>query len=60
MEQRYDLKDLLRNPHVPVTREHFEKCMAMTNDDKSASEVDIGPAIDELVKEINERGSYWW
>jgi len=63
MDRKYDLKELLENPHRPLTGEqygNFDKYMAMTNDDKSARDVDIGPAIDELVREINEKKNYWW
>ena len=59
----YDLKELLMSPNRPLTKEQygdFDKYMAMTSYDKSAKDVDISLAIDELVMEINERKSYWW
>jgi hypothetical protein len=63
MAGKYDLAELLKSPDTPLTDEQFEnwpKYMAMTNDDKSAAEVDIGPAIEARIKEIEEKGTYWF
>jgi|TergutMp193P3_1026864.scaffolds.fasta_scaffold783585_1 hypothetical protein len=63
MAQKYDLDELLANPDKPLTREqyeNFEKYMAMTNDDKPASEVDINHAVDEIIEEMNTKGVCWW
>jgi len=58
----YDLRDLLKTPHEPLTKEqyeNFDKYMAMTNDDKSADTVDLMPAVLELTAEMNAKKSYW-
>ncbi len=63
MAEKYDLDELLANPDAPLTREQFEnfdKYMAMTNDDKSASDVDIGGAVKEIAVEMNANGICWW
>jgi hypothetical protein len=58
--QKYDLKELLEHPDTPLTEEQFAswpKYMAMTNDDKSAAEVDVMPAVQARIKEIREKGT---
>ncbi|MCL2688530.1 MAG: hypothetical protein FWE57_01610 [Chitinispirillia bacterium] len=63
MTQKYDLKELLKNPDTPLTEEQFEnwhKYMAMTNDDKSAADVDIMPGVLERIKEMEEKGTWWF
>jgi hypothetical protein len=57
------LEELWKNPNSPLTVEewnNFDKIMRMTNDDKPASEVDIGPGIRKDIREIRRRGTYWW
>jgi hypothetical protein len=61
--RKYDVAELLRNPDSPLTKEQYEnldKYLRPTNDDKSAKNVDIGGAVDELIAEMDENGSYWW
>jgi hypothetical protein len=63
MPEKYDLAEALKNHDKPLTKEQFEnfdRYMAMTNDDKSADEVDIGPAIEARIREIDKLGTYWW
>jgi hypothetical protein len=63
MTGKYNLTELLRNPDLPLTKEQYEnldKYLRPTNDDKSAKDVDIGDAVDELIAEMDENGSYWW
>jgi hypothetical protein len=58
-----DLADLLRNPRQRLTKDqwnNFDRYMRMTNDDKSAADVDIGPGIERYMKMIDEKGAYWW
>jgi hypothetical protein len=57
--QGYDLGYLLKNPSIELTPDQWDICMRMTNDDKSAADVDIGPAIKRRIKEIDEKGTYW-
>jgi hypothetical protein len=60
--QDYDLAELLKDPEGPLTANqwnNFDRYMRMTNDDKSAADVDIGPAIERRVKEIKEKGTFW-
>ncbi|MCL1945821.1 MAG: hypothetical protein FWF51_01530 [Chitinivibrionia bacterium] len=62
MKQNYDLGVLLKNPDKPLTKkqyENFHLYMKFTNDDKSAKDVDIGPAINERCKEIDAKKTYW-
>ena len=61
--RKYNLAELLRNPDRPLTKEQYEnldKYLRPTNDDKSAKDVDIGVAVDELIADMDENGSYWW
>lgn len=63
MTEKYDLDELLANPGRPLTGEQIQnwhKYMAMTNDDIPASEVDISGAVEARIKEINEKGTYWF
>jgi hypothetical protein len=60
--QKYDLAELLENPDEPLTREQFEnfdEYLRFTNNDKSAKDVDIGDAVDEIIKKIDEKGVCW-
>lgn len=61
--KKYDLAELLKNPDNPLTKAQYEKLdkyLRPTNDDKSAKDVDIGGAVDELIAEMDANGSYWW
>jgi len=61
--RKYDMAELLKNPASPLTKEQYEnldKYLRPTNDDKSAKDVDIGGAVDELIAEMDANGSYWW
>jgi len=61
--RKYDMAELLKNPARPLTKEQYEnldKYLRPTNDDKSAKDVDIGGAVDELIAEMDANGSYWW
>jgi len=63
MKEKYDLDELLEAPHTPLTDDQFNnwrKYMALTNDDKPASEVDISDGVLELCEEIDRKGTYWW
>lgn len=63
MTQKYDLKELLEHPDTPLTEEQFAnwpKYMAMTNDDKSAADVDITAAVEARIREIEEKGTCWF
>jgi hypothetical protein len=63
MTEKYDLDELLANPDIPLTREQFEnfdKYMAMTNDDKPSSDVDITNAVKEIAGDMNANGICWW
>jgi len=63
MSEKYDLDELLENPGKPLTDEQFKNWrnyMALTNDDKSASEVDISDRVAELCEEMDRRGTYCW
>jgi hypothetical protein len=63
MAEKYDLAEALKNHDKPLTAEQFEnfdRYMALTNDDKSADEVDIGRAAREIIEEMNKKESYWW
>jgi hypothetical protein len=59
----YDLEYLLKNPNTPLTVDQWNNFddyyMRMINDDKPASEVDIGPGVTRRIKEIQEKGTYW-
>jgi len=62
MAKKYDLDDLLKTPDKPLTRDQWnnlDRYMRMTNDDKSAAEVDIRPAVDREIARIKRKGSYW-
>jgi len=62
MAKKYDLDELLKTPHKPLTKDqwnNFDRYMRMTNDDKSAAEVDIGPAVDREIARIKRKGAYW-
>ncbi|MDR3011775.1 MAG: hypothetical protein LBU70_00985 [Chitinispirillales bacterium] len=62
MANRYSLAALLEHPDVPLTDEQFanwDKYMAMTNDDVSAADVDIGDAVGARISEIEEKGTFW-
>ncbi|MDR2728589.1 MAG: hypothetical protein LBB56_05600 [Chitinispirillales bacterium] len=62
MSKQYNLDELLETPDKPLTQEQLKnwpKYMAMTNDDKPASEVDIRSAIRRDVELIRGKGSYW-
>jgi hypothetical protein len=60
---KYDLEYLLKNPRAPLTADQWNNFddlfMRMENDDKPASEVDIGPAVRKRMKEIDEKGTFW-
>jgi len=59
--KRYDLEDLLKTPDRPLTRgewNNFDRYMRMTNDDRSAADVDIGPAVKRIVGRIRRRKTY--
>jgi oligoendopeptidase F len=59
---KYDLAELLKNPRKPLTREQFEnfdKYLRFTNDDKSAKDVDISDAADDIIERINKNGVCW-
>jgi len=61
--RKHDLTELLKNPERPLTKtqyENLDKYLRPTNDDKSAKEIDIGSAVDELIAEMDKNGSYWW
>jgi hypothetical protein len=63
MGTKYDLDKLMADPYKPLTREqyeNFDKYMAMTNDDKPASEVDLTDAVEELIEEMDVKGVCWW
>lgn len=63
MTEKYDLDELLENPHTPLTKEqlnNWPKYMAMTNDDIPANEVDISDVVEARIREINEKGTYWF
>jgi hypothetical protein len=58
----YDLNMLLKTPKKRLTRDqwnNFDRYMHMINDDKPASDVDIGPAIKRDIAQIRRKGSYW-
>jgi hypothetical protein len=62
MQQNYDLKELLRNPNAPLTKEqycNFDKYMTFANDDKAACNVDISAVVNERISEIEKTGVYW-
>jgi hypothetical protein len=62
MPEKYDLAEALKNHDKPLTKEQFEnfdKYMAMTNDDKSADEVDISRSIARRIEEIDRLGTFW-
>jgi len=62
MTKKYDLDELLKTPNKPLTRDqwnNFDRYMRMTNDDKSAAEVDIGPAVNREIARIKRKGVYW-
>jgi hypothetical protein len=62
MGRKYNLDDLLKTPDRPLTRDqwnNFDRYMRMTNDDKSAAGVDIGPAVDKIVRRIKRNKTYW-
>ncbi|MCL2688974.1 MAG: DCN1-like protein [Chitinispirillia bacterium] len=62
MSKKYDLDELLETPDKPLTRDqwnNFERYMAMTNDDKPASEVDINAAIKRDIEDMRRKGTYW-
>ncbi|MCL2329657.1 MAG: hypothetical protein FWC39_14260 [Bacteroidetes bacterium] len=62
MGENYDLRELLKNPHTPLTKEQYEnwdKYLKFTNDDKTAADVDISTGIAERIKEIESSGTYW-
>lgn len=61
--EKYNLEELLKHPDTPLTEEQFKnwpKYMAMTNDDISADEVNIEPAVMARIKEIEEKGTCWF
>jgi hypothetical protein len=63
MAGQYDLAELLKTPDRPLTKEQYEnldKYLRPTNDDKSARDVNIGEAVDELIAEMDNNGTYWW
>jgi hypothetical protein len=63
MAGKYDLAELFKHPDEPLTDEQFEnwpKYMAMTNDDKSAADVDITDVVEARIREIDEKGTYWF
>jgi len=63
MKQKYDLGELLKNPHKRLTKEQYEnwdKYISQGNDDKSADDIDIGDAVEKRCREIQERGTYVW
>jgi hypothetical protein len=59
----YDLADLLKDLDRPLTVDQWNNFddyyMRMTNDSKSAADVDIGPATERYSKKLRETGSYW-
>jgi len=63
LEKEYDLRELLENPDRPLTKYEWDNFgnlyMRMTNDDKSAADVDIAPEVNRRVEEIKKRGTYW-
>ncbi|MDR2728174.1 MAG: hypothetical protein LBB56_03510 [Chitinispirillales bacterium] len=47
-----DLKDLLKTPHRPLTKdeiEHFDEYMTFKNNDVSANEVDISDSVNDII-----------
>jgi len=63
MANKYDLREILKNPNKPLTKEQYEnwdKYLRPTNDDKSAKDVDIGTAVDEIIAEMDKNKSYCW
>jgi len=62
MGKEYSLAELLKNSQKPLTKKQWNNFgklyMGMTNDDKLAAEVDIGPAVKRRIKEIKEKGTY--
>jgi hypothetical protein len=62
MSKEYSLAELLENPKKPMTKKQWNNFgkmyMGMTNDDKPAAEVDIGPAVKKRIKEIKAKGTY--
>ena len=63
MSEKYDLDELLENPHKPLTDEqlkNWRNYMALTNDDKSAAEVDISGKVVKLCEEMDKKGTYCW
>jgi hypothetical protein len=63
MGSAYDLDELLKTPGRPLTkrqRNNFDRYMRDVNDDKSAADVDIGPAVRKEIAEIRRKKSYWW
>jgi len=62
MVNKYDLDELLETPEKPLTRDqwnNFDRYMRMTNDDKSAADVDIGPAVERDIRSMRRKGSFW-
>jgi len=62
MANGYDLDELLKTPDKPLTRDqwnNFDRYMRMTNDDKSAAEVDIGHAVERDIRSMRRKGSFW-
>ena len=61
MAGKYDLDELLKTPDKPLTKDqwnNFDRYMRMTNDDKSAADVDIGPAVKRIVNRIRRQKTY--
>jgi hypothetical protein len=62
MSRKYDLDNLLKTPDRPLTMNqwnNFDRYMRMTNDDKSAADVDIEPAINKIANRIRRNKTYW-
>jgi len=58
LAKKYDLDELLKTPDRPLTRDqwnNFDRCMRMSNDNKSADEVDIEPEVNRVVTRIRRK-----
>ena len=61
--EKYDLAELLRTPDKPLTKEQYEnwhKYLRPINDDVSASDVDIRRGVEEIIAEMDRRGTCCW
>lgn len=62
MGKEYSLAELFKNPKKPMTKKQWNNFgkmyMGMTNDDKLAADIDIGPAVKRRIQEIREKGTY--